>query len=137
MEFKFKIGDRVKRINGLLWGMHEGDEGTVTKVGEWHGQEWIAIREFSSHDDCYDDRLPFRAANFAIVSGKTKPEEQPKFILQYERDTDPFELFSTEKELRAHVKELAADPTVKRDSIKVYDIKRTRTVTLGVKITIK
>jgi hypothetical protein len=70
------------------------------------------------------------------VSTKSAVIVHPKFILQYELDSDPFELIYSEKELRARIAELAENPRLKRDSIKVYDIKRVRTVKLGVKITI-
>jgi len=63
----------------------------------------------------------------------------PKFVLQYDTNvvSKATELLATEKEVRARIAQFAADGNVQRDSIRVHDIKRTRTVTLGVKITIK
>ena len=63
-----------------------------------------------------------------------KKSAPPRFILQYEPDTDPFELFATEKEVRARIKELAEKASLKRDSIKVYEIKTVRVVKLGTSI---
>jgi hypothetical protein len=78
--------------------------------------------------------------SFSVLEQLSKSVQKqgaaPKFILQYELDSDPFELFYTEKELRARIAELAEKAELKRDSIKVYEIKKVRTVKLGVKITI-
>lgn len=71
-----------------------------------------------------------------IGTGQAKKSAEPKFILQYELDSDPFEFFMTEKDLRKRIEELAANPSLKRDSMKVYTIKSVRSVKLGVKISI-
>jgi hypothetical protein len=64
----------------------------------------------------------------------------PKFILRYDLSSSGngalFEVIATEKELRTRIEELAGNDDLNRDSIKVYDVKRARTVQLGIKITI-
>lgn len=68
--------------------------------------------------------------------GAAKDIAPPKFILQYELDTDPFEFFATEKDARKRIAELAERTDLKRDSIRLIEIKKIRTVKLGVKISI-
>jgi TusA-related sulfurtransferase len=64
----------------------------------------------------------------------------PKFILRYDLNTSGngalFEVIATDKELRARIEELAANDDLNRDNIKVYDVKKARSVQLGIKITI-
>ena len=63
----------------------------------------------------------------------------PKFILRYDLSSGNgalFEVIATEKELRTRIEELAGNDDLNRDTIKVYDVKRARTVQLGIKITI-
>ena len=67
---------------------------------------------------------------------KPKPTLPPKLILQYELDADPFEFFATEKEARKRIAELAQRTDLKRDSIRLIEIKKIRTVKLGVQISI-
>jgi hypothetical protein len=126
-ETKFKVGDRVKRVEEEWGGMKIGDEDTV--VCPEPGGAYTLKRYGKGHANYNLERV-------AKVKS-VKPPSPPKFILQYELDTDPFELFATEKELRKRIAELAERSDLKRDSIKVYDIKKVRTVTLGTKITIK
>lgn len=135
---KFKAGDKVK-ITGRITKdaeRNQGYVGTITKLihssfaaqssqtGGLGGDYYV---EIDKKYCCWPNDITL------VASGKVV--SPPRFILQH--DTEKFELFSTEKELRARIAELAADSTLKRDSIKVYDIKRVRTVTLGVKVTIK
>lgn len=69
---------------------------------------------------------------------KAKMPAAPKFILQYKSGlADVLKPIATQKDLRLQIAALADINNVDRDSIRVHDIKRTRTVTLGVKITIK
>lgn len=75
-----------------------------------------------------------------IPSAKQLETPAPKFILQYDLNAGStgalFEVIATDKELRARIEELAANADLDRDRIKVFDIKRARTVQLGIKITI-
>jgi hypothetical protein len=42
------------------------------------------------------------AHRFDFANSRKRPD-LPRFILQYDLDNDPFELFATEKELRARI----------------------------------
>jgi hypothetical protein len=139
---KFKVGDRVRFTKqdqgtecppvgtyGTITGVDEGGDWTV----QWDngsGTPWIRW----IYKDGHEVELVESAPERQVRPVKVLP---PRFILQYELDTDPFELFATEKEVRARIAELATRSDLKRDSIKVHEIKKTRSVTLGVKITIK
>lgn len=75
-----------------------------------------------------DDETSFWKADELELVKSAKAPTPPRFILQYELDTDPFELFATEKEVRARITELAANPQLKRDSLRISEIKKVRTV---------
>ena len=125
---KFKIGDKVRNArNGF-----EGRVGTIDKVDDsdipyrllfddgetgWHTARMVQTLSKSSEP-------------------KPKPTLPPKLILQYELDADPFEFFATEKEARKRIAELAQRTDLKRDSIRLIEIKKIRTVKLGVQISI-
>ena len=152
MANEFKVGDRVRVEN---WGAQFSTYDTKAKelgLTKWkpdhkndyflhdrkdiHGTVVAQIDEYVGVE--LDDGHQHVIGSRGLVLIAAKKMKRPaNYVLQYERDIDPFEVFSTEKELRARIAELAALPDLKHDSLKVYDIKRTRTVTLGVKITIK
>lgn len=142
METKFKSGDRVRVTKnyqtsgcvGSEWAT--GKEGTIVKPGKTD-----AIVSIDGATQGHDAGGAKRGTGWYIgyeflellthTPSKTLP---PRFILQYELDADPFELFATEKEVRARIKELAEKSDLKRDSIKVYEIKNVRAVKLGTSI---
>lgn len=135
MKQVFKIGDTVKMVSpSTRDDVPIGTIGTIIAVNRY-SQDWDVDWGGIKGYECVYSR------EIELVSNKEPvqelPPKLPKFILQYELGTDPFELFTTEKELRARIKELSENRDLKRDSIKVYDISRVRTVELGVKITIK
>lgn len=70
-------------------------------------------------------------------TSRAKASLTMKYILQYELDTDPFELFATMKEVKARIAELAGHRELRRDKIFVYEIAKTQKVELGVSISIK
>jgi hypothetical protein len=138
-ERKFKVGDKVRGIRGdiedcegvILADTGSGFEIKFTKMGNRHWQQgdgWNVgntIKRSTYWDGCLE----------LIESGGERPKLiPPRFILQYELDKDPFELFATEKEVRTRIKELAERHDLKRDSIKVYEIKNVRAVKLGTSI---
>jgi hypothetical protein len=124
---KFRVGDEVVITKGSRW-YREG-VGKVLKVTNNPMPYLVRHADGIELWQCEEDVLP--------ANKSQGPATLPiRFILQYELNTDSFELFTAEKELRVRITELAANPSLRRDSIKVYDIKKVRTVKLGVKITI-
>jgi hypothetical protein len=135
METKSKIGDRVRVKRFIVPGFEQfEDKVGVIKRGPFGTEYAYAV---------YVDGMSSALVDGVWAEIEAAPRtastivKAPRFILQYNLDTDPFELFTTERELRHRIAELAARPDLKRDSIRVYDIKRVRTVSLGVKITLK
>lgn len=124
METKFKAGDRVRILFGCSGNKVNDERALSEKAGILYAGECSCP-------------LNWELMEISAAKPGQAVKQAVRFILQYELDTDPFELFVTEKELRARIAELAVNPSLQRDSIKVYDIKRVRTVKLGVKITLK
>jgi len=77
-----------------------------TKYAIEHNTKIITIKQFMS------SKFPKQ---------KIIKQIPPKFILQYEIDEDPFELFNTLNEVKNRIKELMADGG---HSYKVYEIKK-------------
>ena len=133
MKKNFRVGDRVKRIQiDNAWEgrwFKVGQVGTVTKVDSRHGidVDVDGVGRVDGNDDSYLELVSCKRPKPAKI-------QPPRFILQYELDEDPFELFATEKEVRVRINELADKPNLKRDSIKVYEIKNVRAVKLGTSI---
>lgn len=126
---KFKVGERVRIKKGSEYAYQaKGTDGTVRHLDRPDG--WTRVKW-----DCgYEDNYP--NDDLAGLKGKVPKAAPLKFILQYELDADPFEFFATEKEARKRIAELAEKPDLKRDSIRLIEIKKIRTVKLGVKISI-
>lgn len=142
---KFKVGDRVviaRRNPGNTtgvqkgWNRPNGNAGGLGYVTSVDHKDTEMRYELHIKEDGTDYLGWFSDGELRAASGKVAKSAVPKFILQYETDTDPFEFFATEKELRKRIAELAERSDLKRDSLVVYVIRRTRTVKLGVKITI-
>jgi hypothetical protein len=69
--------------------------------------------------------------------GKTVAPKPSKFALQYELNKDPTEYFAILPEVKARLKELAENSSLKRDSIFLHTIAKTQKVELGTSITIR
>ena len=136
MEHKFKKGDRVKirATTGSARDVWEiGEIGTVREC-----INMIAVVKNEKHQgDGIENAFFHYQIELVAANAKTITTLPVKFILQYDIGGDPFETFATEKELRKRIAELAEKPDLRRDSLVVYDVKRTRKVSLGVKIIIK
>ncbi len=133
---KYKTGDKVlvkdgsKGECGALSDI-EFDYLVITDVSEaWYSYDAIYKgKKVGSCCVCYKDKdiTPYSTVN--------KSTDKPtNFILQYELDRDPFETFATMREVEARIKELAKDATLKRESIKVYEIAKTYDVKLETRV---
>jgi len=136
MEHKFKVGDYVTvgEAPGAIKPEGYSCFGMDTRIGE---QASIFEIENDHIRLKFNDGTVFgcfSVLQLTKVSGARNPHGKPtRFILTFDQQ---YESFPSEKEMRARIAELAKEPVADR-TYTVYDIKRTRTVTLGVKITIK
>lgn len=130
-EGKLYVGDTVKRINGNNADVAQGTICKIVSIDYDLGSAQVdAGRAGVNHD----------IENLQLVTpfnGKLKAVLPPKFILQYELDQDPFELFTTMKEVKARIAVLAENRSLKRDKIFIYEIANIQKVELGVSITLK
>lgn len=125
-----QIGSRVRLVSDRYtdsdsnprWGGRCGQiMGTIDggEVGDW-SVKW----DNGNTNSDYSER------DLELASGKKgRPAKDPKtipfsFVLQYDRDEDPIELYRTMAEVKARVAYLIEnDRYVKRESFKVYEIK--------------
>lgn len=124
---KFKAGDKVCLVKGHYSDSEIGMTGVLIRApyGSASGGNAEVTLPNGEIRTWLADHVKL------VTAAKIAP---PRFILQYELDEDPFELFATEKEVRARIKDLAERRDLKRDSIKVYEIKNVRAVKLGTSI---
>jgi hypothetical protein len=130
---QFKVGDTVK-IVAVKHGMPDEEDALAfykEAIGTTH--KIVSIDKDGDYRlplvfNTDDDETSFWKADELELVKSAKAPTPPRFILQYELDTDPFELFATEKEVRARITELAANPQLKRDSLRIFEIKKVRTV---------
>jgi len=128
---EFKVGDKVKVLEtgginrdlakvGAILTVSKVNNGKIDGFKEWNDNGWA-----------------FENSWYKLVKNvKEKKVLPPKFILQYEIEEDPFELFTTLIEVKARIKELMSKGG---HSYKVYEIKKMWTPTVEKKevITIK
>lgn len=114
---KFHVGDIVRSgtncgdaKRGEQYLVEENDDGA------------LVICKGDDECTCDEDWTLVEAAKGK--KGKQAKEVPISFVLQYDKDEDPIELFRTMKEVKARVAHLVEnDRYVKRDSFKVYTIK--------------
>ena len=126
---KFKVGDEVY-IDPMSDRL-AGRKCKVVKVQIDGSNQWYQV------SDGETTRWPWN--KYVLPVDAKEPLELAsspvQFILQYELDSDPFETFATMKDVEARIKELAARPDLKRESIKVYEVAKTYSVKLDTKVT--
>lgn len=137
METEFKVGDRVRLtqvfIRDIEGGLSVGDEGTVKEGKTMLNGALVNFpssnREGKLHG-CLTEQLEL------VRSASSEKSAPPKFLLRYDRESDPVEEFATLPEVRTRVKELLSDRSVKRDSFKVYEIKNVLKVKVDERVSI-
>jgi hypothetical protein len=110
----FKVGSTVKRIHGQNNGMHIGDTDVITGINV--DNETIDLQRYGMN----------HTAHYFELVGKSKSGKIPPFryLLKYDLDRDPLELYRTLKEVEERIKKLVeTERYLKRDSIFVYEIK--------------
>lgn len=116
---KFKVGDKVKRINGNHGGMSIGDIGIIIEIENDGG---LRIRKFDT-EGTHDN------SNFELVSSNYKPKNPTHLVVwEVEGCGDPCKFFTNEKEAREEIKKLSELSGVKKDSIILVEIKSAQKV---------
>lgn len=128
---KFKVGDTVRCLSSC-GDAEKGKTYTVQKSEDGD----LCICKGDNECTCQEE--------WELVKGRRgRPAKDPavipfQFVLQYDRDEDPIELYRTMAEVKARVAYLIEnDRYVKRESFKVYEIKglpKTITVSTSVKL---
>src|SRR5438045_3604830 len=117
---KFKVGDRVTsrwpgdRSNGL--------SGRVARVFRFDCDVDFDP-PFAGWGDEHSHRWSVAKENLVVERHRSRSSATPKFLLRYELDVDPVEEFATLPGVKARIKELLSNRSLKRDSIKVYELK--------------
>ncbi len=136
---KFKVGDRVRILPNFEHNHGcAGYGGYVGQVGTIHAESRLE-HENNLHIYVVFDDIPggqhgcYSYDQLELVRS-AKPSSQrpvvPKFLLRYKLDSDPVEEFSTLPEVKARIKTLLSNRSLKRDSIKVYELKGVLNVTI-------
>lgn len=146
MKHEFKVGDHVRihhrdkgNRTGILpgWSKPNGNAGQKGYITDDDGSKSRSLRVDVSMEKNSGQYVGWFSPEELELAAKKPTKEKPpmptKFILLFEKRNEDF---TSEKALRTRIAELAKEPVAGR-TFTVYDIKRTRTVTLGVKITLK
>lgn len=125
---EFKKGDRVmaidnygKVLKGDLLTVRSGPTGT-SAGGNYYFKE---IQQVMLGDD------------LKLASAEGIKPLKINFLLCYELDEDPIEEFETLAQVRKRIGELLEDDSLKRDSLKVYEVKSVKAVTIRETIVLK
>lgn len=144
----FKVGDWVK-VNNVDGRTMEGEIGEMDSKG---GRKYIFVwqNQYSGGEGDIDPSTKNYKYSWQVGEenlqkltllrrGKTKIKQvNYKFILQYELDEDPFELFYTMDEVKKRIDNLVKNKeSLKLDSIKIYEIKNVKTVKVTKVVSIK
>lgn len=118
---EFQVGDTVR----------DATDGMTTVITRINGQSvygyWV-----EKNGTKRDQEQSASVGNLELIRAvgkrgrvkKEKPEAPFRFLLQYELESDPLELFKTMAEVKARVANLVeTERYVKKDSFKVYELK--------------
>ena len=120
---KFKVGDRVRIIKEETG--HRFKIGEIVKINRVNGANYYAVGD--------NDSWYVRDEEIESV-GKARKVKQPKFLLKYEIDEDPWEEFQTLVAVKKRIKELEEEGA---HSYKVYAVDKVMEVVISKQITIK
>jgi len=120
---KFNVGDTVRLIRDCS-GLKAGYVGPIVLV---EGELFVG--------ETPGQRCGCEYSNWEMVA--EAPKQLVKFILQYELDEDPLETFATLTAAKNRVKELAARPDLKRDSIVLYEVAKIYNISLDTTVSMK
>lgn len=137
-KFKYKVGDNVEIVvDGDESGYHWLDKGMVGIITELDDDEDEELPIYRVKVEGKDPNWCSEEETKVIKTGKPAKVVPMKYILQYELDEDPFELFATLPEVKARIRVLAQNDSLKRDKIFVYEIKKTTKVEISTTTNIK
>ena len=96
MEKKFKVGDKVRRLNGNNWNLNEGETGIVEDIS--HSQCRVK-HDKDGHMGYHDYK------NLVVVKkGKAKPDTMIRYMVYGLGCNNKGNMVNTEKELRKQLK---------------------------------
>ena len=131
---KFKIGDKVRILSKSVGG-GLSTSNIFKEAGKERGNYWVVrieddtyykgVKRYLVVDSIKDGTSGdhFLEKDLILVKNSKIPK-QPKFLLQYELDEDPVEYFDNLPQVRKRLKELNKDSTFKRDSVRLFELKR-------------
>lgn len=122
--YKFKVGDKVIGNDNADREYHvtkKGYKGTVDAVFD---DGTIEVDKYKVFADCFD----------LLSKAKPTPKKPTNFILKYDLDRDPIEEFSTLPEVKKRIQELLTNPSFKKDSVVVYELKHKINIKLSTQI---
>ncbi|SRR5258708_5196584 len=109
----FKVGDRIKNNGNGNSGSNAGQMGVVSHVDS-NGHVSVKYDQGTTGSD----NAPYEAYDL-LKSFKAN------FLLQYDLDRDPVELYETMEDVKKRITVLVEKRhDLKKDSIKVYEIKK-------------
>lgn len=118
-----KIGDRVR--NCAKSSERYGRQGVV----------YVASEEgFSSGSEIKNIKLRYDNGDEGVGNFEDYEIAPVNFILQYELEVDPFEMFENMADVERRIKELAKNPDLKREQICVYEVKSVLAVRLDTRV---
>ncbi len=124
---KFKVGSLVKIVSGK----GAGERGYIS--GEaWDAKPskraWIVSADWGSYNKLET------SLELINIGKQTKPKKvlPMKFVVIWEEDRDPAQLFATLKEAKKHARMLGSKSGVQKDSVKIAELKWIKDVKFGV-----
>ena len=116
MKTKFKIGDMVKRINGDNCDFKDGDIATIISLdGELYCDVKMKNRTISYGNS---------QSNLEKVKSKINQQKLTHIIIYDIEDKDPVIFCYSYKEMKKEVETLFHKDEVKKDSIRIIEVKK-------------
>lgn len=124
MNTKFKVGDKLKVLDTSNVRSYHAEE----SIGKTFVLDSVRAASLNQNDRICpfnnDFGCNYKASDFKIFGSKTKKQKPPKFLLQYELDEDPVEYFDSLPQVRKRLKELTKDETLKRHTVRLFELKK-------------
>lgn len=111
---KFKQGDKIKILRSLHG--HEYPIGSIRTIDRIDSDGYI----FTSG--------PYfvKADEIKLVNGKKEKILPTQFVVTYDEvSRDPYKTFTSKKEMNGWLKEAKSNTSIKFETIRVYEVKRT------------
>ncbi len=110
---KFKVGDKVKRIQGDNDEFRQGEVGTIIGIESGYTIKTIYGKISHNNDEAYIQLVPYMG----------KHKKLTHLIIYDEQDRDPIIECYGISQVREEVERLHKEDNVIKESIKIYEIK--------------